>query len=116
MKYPDAFTQANLLVHEHPDFKEQQISEKRIFVIGEDFNYYYHNEIATPYIDWKLKAYIFDDLDTYAYAGYVFDVFKKSSPDVIVDQKGYMPIIIEKIPFVANSYKRLDSTVYYFKK
>lgn len=89
------------------------VKNKRILVLGDDFNYYAANKAATPYVNWQLAQKDFGRLDTY-YA--VFNIMRNvsaSRPDYIIDQLGLLPELQYKIPRVFQRYERIGQTPVY---
>ncbi len=87
------------------------IKNKKIIVFGDNFLPYYTNKIATPYLNWKLSQQHFQYLNRYKTTIDVYNNFRKDLPDVIIDEKNFMPKITNRIPILGNLYEQKDKKI-----
>ncbi len=101
-----------IMVKKPTDFK---ISNKRILVLGENKSYYYGNQLATPYLNWKLSQVHFANLAYYSGMIAIYENLQKDMPEVIVDDSGLGSQIFIKIPMLKNLYSK-EGNLYFLKK
>jgi hypothetical protein len=84
----------------------KDINGKRIVVLGDNINYYQGNELATPFMDWRLSRSIFVDLDYYKNVIRIAEGFNEDLPDVIVDPEQLMRGVFGRIPYLKKHYRQ----------
>lgn len=92
-----------------------KVSNKRILVLGEDKSYYLGNQLATPYLNWKLSQAHFANLESYVGMVVVYENLQKDMPEVIIDDSGVGSQIFSKIPTLQNFYTK-EGNLYFLKK
>lgn len=91
-----------------------QITGKRVFVIGSDWGIYIHNNAGSYFLEWELSSRIFSGLDHFDNVVLVNQSFEEGNPDVIIDQAGKMPEVLNRIPRLRQQYKQQD--ILYIRK
>jgi hypothetical protein len=85
--------------------KHAAVKEARILVLGEGLPYYAHNQVATPYLNWRLAQDQFARLDQYDSVFRIYRHFAREQPEYIVDEAGLMEELQYKIPGVFRLYE-----------
>lgn len=88
----------------NPAPKYRAIKQARILVLGEGLAYYVHNQVSTPYLNWRLARDHFATLDQYASVFEIYRHFSRESPEYIMDEAGLMPELQYKIPAIFGKY------------
>jgi len=99
----------NLLVGENT-YKD--VRNKKVLMLGDNFNIYQDNTLATPFLEWRLARDFFEHPDYYENVIRVDKAFKQNPPEVIIDQKDLMKGFFDRIPSLKNSYKQKRNGVY----
>ncbi|SIT88957.1 hypothetical protein [Pontibacter indicus] len=86
-----------------------------VLVLGEDLSYYEHNQLATPYLNWRLSQRHFGHLDEYQAVYDLYQNFRQESPEYIVDLAGLMPQLKHKLPSVFDGYAPTQTAAVYKK-
>ncbi|MDQ3292705.1 MAG: hypothetical protein M3Q05_15570, partial [Bacteroidota bacterium] len=105
---------ANLLIS--TDSKYQAIQNKRFLVLNRDLNYYIHNSLATPYLDWEIAQHDFNKLDTYQAVYQIYRNIAPDYPDYIVADPKLMAELKYKIPAAFGNYKPVENNKQLFQK
>jgi len=84
----------------------QQLTGKRILVLGDHPEWYKENSLATPFFNWALSKPIFEHPEYYENVFAVYHGFKADPPEVIVDSTGYLAPFLERIPELKNQYQK----------
>ncbi len=79
---------------------------QKVLVLGNNYLPYYQNQLATPYLNWEFAQKHFSNLDYYSTVIEVHKAFEKEKPDLIIDQVGFMPSLVARIPMITNQYKQ----------
>ncbi len=77
---------------------------KKIVVLGNALEYYYQNQLATPYLNWELAKQHFENLDKYEPIIEIYQNFLTEKPEIIIDQAGIVPSLFNKIPLLKQNY------------
>lgn len=91
---------------------EKPMEEKSILVLGEDLTPYYKNQMATPFLSWKLSKRVFSNLEYYDNLTVILAGFKGNMPAVIIDEENILPDVFEKIPYLKERYIKQSETTY----
>jgi hypothetical protein len=105
---PSFVNYESLLVHDTP--YEERVKNKKILVLGDDLQHYKNASLATPYLNWKLAKFHFDDPFYYDNLTDIFVNFKKDLPEVIIDENGAFKNIINSIPSLRELYQEQDTS------
>jgi hypothetical protein len=92
----------NLLVSQN----DNTIKNKRILVLKNDLSMYRNNELASPYLNWRLSEDIFRHPEYYESVTEVYHHFKADPPQVIVDPENLMQGFMNVIPELKAMYAR----------
>lgn len=82
-----------------------EINGKKILVLGEDEGEYLNNFAATPYLNWSLSVYDFENLDSFESVIHIYNNFEKDPPEFVIDKEGIMPKLFERIPKLKERYR-----------
>ncbi len=82
-----------------------EINGKKILVLGEDEGEYLNNFAATPYLNWSLSVYDFENLDSFESVIHIYNNFEKDPPEFVIDKEGIMPKLFERIPRLKERYR-----------
>jgi hypothetical protein len=88
------------------------IVNKKVLVLGDDFNMYQNNTQATPFLDWNLSREIIEHPDYYENVIEVYNAFKTDPPDVIYDKNKLIKKFFDRIPALRGEYKEVSIGVY----
>ncbi len=79
---------------------------KKIIILGESLGNYHKASLATPYLDWQMAQRHFANLDKYNIIIEIHKNFQKNMPDVIIDEKKFVPKLFAAIPVLAQKYQK----------
>ncbi len=82
-----------------------EINGKKILVLGEDEGEYLNNFAATPYLNWSLSVYDFENLDSFESVIHIYNNFEKDPPEFVIDKEGIMPKLFERLPKLKERYR-----------
>jgi hypothetical protein len=82
------------------------VSGKKVIVLAEDLSIYRHNQMATPFLNWRLSEEIFNNPEYYDHVVKVYQGFKTDTPDVIVDPNNLMKAFLDRIPELRRQYSK----------
>ena len=85
---------------------ENIIKQKKIMILGTNWNLYRENTLGGIFLNWELSRPIVEDLTKYENIEIVASSFNLELPEVIVDENNYMEGIMNRIPAVKPLYKR----------
>lgn len=88
------------------------LQDKKVLVLDDDLNPYLNAKPATPFIDWNMSKSLFSNLDYYDNQVIIYEGFKKDMPEVIIDPNDVMKNVFEKIPAIANKYRKSGNRYY----
>ena len=92
------------------------VRDKKILYLGEDYSIYRNASLATPYFNWDLSklhlnySQYFDNLTD------IYNNFKKELPEVIIDEKGVMIEIMDKMPTIREAYQSRQNGQVYIRR
>jgi hypothetical protein len=78
---------------------------KRLLVLGPDRRPYVQNQLATPYLDWRLSQVDFGHLDEYEAVFRLSQNLASWPPEFIIDDARLMPELKYKVPAVFGPYQ-----------
>lgn len=97
--------------------KTKKYQNKRLLVLGNQHEYYLHNQLATPYLNWQLAEKIhFTKTDRYAVLQAIYQSFSADLPEVIIDQKGLLTNVFYHIPELGEQYRKQGENIYLLQK
>ncbi len=107
---------SQVVVKESP--YEERVAGKKLWYIGDDLSIYQNAQLATPYLDWQLSKRHLTNLDYYDTVEKVFQNINNDLPQVIVDEKGVIESLFQKMPTIQMNYRHSSSHegVYYLIK
>lgn len=85
--------------------QQTAFQDKKIVVLGDALQYYYQNQLATPYLNWELAKQHFENLDKYEPIIEVYQNFMNEKPEIIIDEAGVVPSLFNKIPLLKQNYR-----------
>jgi hypothetical protein len=80
-------------------------TEEEVMIIGSSLDYYQSQKILTPCFNPHLSQRAFDGLSYYNSAGELYLLFEKINPEIIVDDLGVMPMVMDRFPKIEQDYK-----------
>lgn len=86
--------------------------DSRILVLGNDTRKYYRNRLATPYLSWTIFQNQVDQLDDYGMIIDVYENFMKDLPEMIIDDRKVMPVLLLRMPELAHLYRKGTGQTY----
>ena len=87
-----------------------RFKHQSILVLGSDLNYYSGNRLGGAYLNWDLSKRLFKNLDQAKNLIAIAKQFERQQPDIIIDLEGYMPDLLNFLPYL--NYRR-KKTMYY---
>lgn len=87
------------------------VEGKKVMVLEDDLSLYQNNKLGGYFLNWELSAPLFNDFDKYRHVEIVSQCFREDPPDVILDRKNLMSVVIQRIPAIGTRYKR-DGIIY----
>lgn len=91
-----------------------QITEKRVLMLGTDWGLFEKNKMASGFFEWKLSRAIFTELDYFENVVLIDKAFNEDAPDVIVDEENKMKDVFKRIPGLQARYRQEGNL--YFRK
>lgn len=79
---------------------------KKVMVLGDDKSIYVGRSLGGYFLNWNLSKDIFEHVDYFDNVIVIEDAFQNDPPDVIIDEKGLMSTVIDRIPSLRSQYKR----------
>lgn len=79
---------------------------KRILVLGEGWDLYRDNHLATPFLNWSLSQPIFEHPEYYENVTRVYRALKVDPPDAILDSRDLMAPFFDRMPELKAQYRR----------
>ncbi|MCH7410284.1 hypothetical protein MM239_12825 [Belliella sp. DSM 111904] len=96
--------------------QKHQISKgKKVLVLGKDTAYYWESQPATPYLNYKLSDRILKDFDDLSDMAGVYQQFLLEKPELVIDQEGTFPALLERIPQLGDMYHVQGVGIYVLK-
>jgi len=77
----------------------------KIWVLGNDYDFYNNQSLPMAYLDWDLTKFLFGRLNNYSTLSHIYTQFEKNPPDYIADPSNYFPKIIKVIPVLEKHYQ-----------
>ena len=94
-----------------PD-KALPVSNKKVMVLGDDLSVYKSNTLGGYFLDWRLSERTLNGIQYYDHVLTIDEMFHKCPPDVIVDEKGMFVLLANRIPSLANRYRKQADDLY----
>jgi len=91
---------------------QERIKGKDVMVVGHDPGLYRYNSLGGGFFDWDLSREYFEHPEFYEHVIRMNNAFNEDPPEVIIDERGLMPAVMDRLPMVARHYRR-DSTTYW---
>lgn len=82
------------------------IRNKRLLVLENTPDLYYHNSLATPFLKWEVSQQIFRHPEYYHHVGKVYRALKNDPPDIIIDRNNLLEDFFDRMPAIAHHYRR----------
>ena len=94
--------------------KKTSYEGRRVLALDDDYSFYSHNELASPFLSWNLSKEIFGQPGYYENVIAVYRGLNSDPPDVIRDKDDQLKPFLEQIPKLKGMYSR--NGIYYVKK
>jgi hypothetical protein len=92
--------------------EENPYKGKRIFMTGEQINYFEGSAISTGYLSWNQAKADFENPDNALSLIHIYNNFKKDMPEVIIDNEKLMDKVFKNLPELGKKYKKEKGEVY----
>lgn len=92
-----------------PSAYQGSVRGKRVMIVGSDMGLFAENQLAGGFWDWPLSKPYFEHPDYYENLIRIHSAFQKDAPEIIVDELGLMPPILERLPRIQKMYQREGS-------
>lgn len=92
------------------------IKGKKMLIIGERIDEYQYGQQVTAYLNWGLSKKDLAEPNDYESVVNIFDNFRQSPPEVIIDKENVIPTIFMRIPELAKDYKKSEIKGIYLHK
>jgi hypothetical protein len=87
--------------------KRSDIEEgKKVMVLGNDNEVYFNHQMAGYFLNWNLSKEVFEEADYFENIITIQKAFQTDPPDVIIDERGLMRNVMERIPSLKRKYKQ----------
>lgn len=88
-----------------------QITGKKIMILGQDWDLYSTNVPATPFLDWNLSQPLLTRIDNLDNLLFIERAFSTNPPEVVVDPENHMEEVLRKLPMLRGQY-RVNGNLY----
>lgn len=88
---------------------------RRILVMGNDYSFYRHSQLASPFLNWELTKRHFGSLDDYRSISEFTVLLERDLPEAIVDQEGMLKSFLARVPHLSARYEEREPGVYMLK-
>ena len=102
--FVDQFVTLDKLVVKETEYDELT-RDKSLLVVGDHVELYKNSSLATPYLNYQFSKAHLDNLDYYDNLTAIFLNFQRDMPEVIIDEKGLIPSLFDKLPTLAAQYR-----------
>ena len=103
-----------LVVQETP--WDDLVENKKILYLGDDLSVYRNAQLATPYLNWELASLQLESPGYYDNLMSIYESFHEDMPEVIIDTKGVMAKILDRMPTIAKQYAQGKEAGVYIKE
>ena len=103
-----------LVVQETP--WDDLVENKKILYLGDELSIYENAALATPYLNWELASLQLTSSDYYDNLMSIYEAFHEDTPEVIIDTKGVMEKIFDRMPTIAGLYTQGSEAGVYIKE
>ncbi len=83
---------------------EKMATNKKVMILGHDPSLYLHNRLSGYFLDWELSKAYFEQPDYFEHITKINRALTLDPPDMIIDERGLIPKIAERIPLFDNKY------------
>ena len=90
----------------------EQYADKKILVLGEDLSAYRYATAATPFLNWDISKSVFQNPGYYDNLSVILQGFENDPPEVIIDEKGVLPGILELVVPLRENYQPISPGIY----
>jgi len=98
------------------DHAWSNVSNKKVLMLGDEFNVYKNNSLGSGFMNWRLSREIIEQPYYYENVVQVYHSFQNDKPDVIIDPSNLMPHIFDRLPALKNQYTPAGENMYELKK
>jgi len=82
--------------------------------LGDNLEVYQNSYAATPFVNWRLSAKVWENSKRYQYLTLITNSIEKDKPDVIIDPDGFMINFLKQAPGLSEAYEK-DGQLYFRK-
>lgn len=83
-----------------------QVKNKRILILGNDWGLYETNRMASGFMEWRLTQSIISEPEYFENVVLIDRLLQQDPPQIIVDKQNLMPKVIDRIPRLRKEYKQ----------
>jgi len=94
------------------DQGQEELAGKKVLVLDNNLNAYVNCQPATPFLDWHMVKDLFTNLDYYDNQTIIYDGFSQDMPEIIIDPNKVMPNVMNKMPILADRYRKNGERYY----
>ncbi len=87
---------------------------KSLVFLGDEISAYKSSKLATPYLNWDLSSKLFLNPNYYDNISHIYQQFSMDPPEVIIDDKGVLGPVFEKMPKVSGKYRQ-SGNIYFLR-
>ncbi len=89
-----------------PDASYQDLTHKRILVLGDSRGPFLYGSPGSPYINWRFAKSIFTNKSDYEKTSEIYQWLKAEKPEVIIDENNIVPFLFASIPALKKQYTK----------
>lgn len=88
------------------DTSVDEFNGKRLLVLDKSIDAYYRNQLATPFLEWRLSEPIFRHPEYYENVTLVYEAFTNDPPEVVLDPHNLLAPFLRRMPQIEQAYTR----------
>lgn len=92
------------------------VKDKKILYLGKNYSIYHSAMLTTPYFNWDLSKLHLNNSQYFDNLTAIYRNFQKELPEVIIDEKGVMTEIMNKMPTIRDAYQSRENGQVYVKR
>ena len=82
------------------------VKDKKVAFLGDNINIYRHAYPATPFINWRISQYAWENMNQYAYLNLIMKSVLHEKPAYVFDTNKYFNKLINKVPVIRQQYRK----------
>ncbi len=89
-----------------PHNNEGMVKGKKVAFLGDNISIYRHSYPATPFINWRISQYAWENMNQYAYLTLIMKSVLREKPGYVFDSKKYFDKLTDKVPVIRQQYRK----------